>query len=48
MVILRTNKNNIHILMNICKEPAQGYFCDEQGNATKQLVVKQDGQQLLH
>lgn len=34
--------------MNICNKPAQGYSCDEQGNAMKQLVVKQDGQQLLH
>jgi len=47
MVILWMNKN-IHMFMNICNEPAQGYFCDEQGNAMKQLVAKQDGQQLLH
>jgi hypothetical protein len=36
------------MLMNICNKPAQGYSCDEQGNAMKQLAVKQDGQQLLH
>lgn len=31
MVILWTDKRVIHMLMNICDEPAQGHFCDENG-----------------
>jgi hypothetical protein len=48
MVILWMDKRDIHMLMNTCDKPAQGHFCDEQGNTTKQLAVRQDGQQLRH
>jgi hypothetical protein len=48
MVILWMDKNDNHMLMNIHNEPAWGHFCDEQGNAKKQLAVRQDSQQLLH
>jgi hypothetical protein len=43
MVKLWKDKKDIHMLMNICDEPAQDNFCDEQGNTMKQLAVRQDG-----
>lgn len=48
MVKVWKDKKDIHMLMNIRDKPSQGNFCDEQGNAMKQLAVRQDGQQLLH
>ena len=48
MIILWMDKNDIHMLMNIYDEPAQGHFCDEQRNPMKQLAVRQDSQQPPH
>jgi len=40
MVILWTDKRDIHMLMNICDKPAQDHFCDEKGNVMKQTCCE--------
>jgi len=40
MVILWSDKRDIHMLMNICNKPAPGHFCDEKGNVMKQTCCE--------
>jgi hypothetical protein len=34
------DRQSVHILMNMCRPPAEGNFCEEHGKAQKPIIVE--------